>query len=78
MKETPMWVGITYLFYCVALLAIVMGGTMYAVFALGASAFWLLAAVGICLCGYTPARWHGLWTGVETDDEKETKDDDFS
>lgn len=68
---TPMWVGVTYLVYCIALLLIVMGGTMYAVFALGASGFWLLAAVAICLCGYTPARWNQVFTGVETDDEED-------
>lgn len=65
MKETSAWVGVTYLFYCIALLVIVMGGTMYAVFALDRSPWWFLAAFGICLCGYTPARWHGLCTGIE-------------
>jgi hypothetical protein len=76
MKETPMWVGVTYLLYCICLLGIVLGGTMYAVFALGFSGWWLAGAVLVCTGGYSPARWHGVCTGIEPVEPVEDTDDD--
>lgn len=63
MKEAPAWVGITYLIYCMTMITVVMGGTGYAVFVLGHSGWWILAALFICGCSYQPAKWHGLFDG---------------
>lgn len=71
-EKAPAWVGVTYLLYIVAVLIVCLGGTGYAVFVLGHSGCWLLAGFLLCGCGYSPAKWHSLWTGVEpvTKDEK--------
>jgi hypothetical protein len=57
------WIAITYLLYAVTLMLITLGGSGYAVFVLGYSGWWILAGVLICGCAYSPAKWHGLWTG---------------
>jgi hypothetical protein len=64
-EKTPMWVGVTYLIYVFFVLGLLIGGTGYAVFALGHSGWWFLAAIGIGQGTYSPWRWHSIWTGVE-------------
>lgn len=63
--NTPAWVGWTYLIYCMMVLIVIVGGTMYAVFVLGHNPLWLLGAVVIAGFSFSPWRWHSIWTGVE-------------
>jgi hypothetical protein len=70
MKEAPAWVGVTYLLYCAILIVVVIGGTGYAVFVLGHSGWWVLAAVAVCGLGWRPAKWHGLFDGSEPPEKK--------
>ena len=66
MKEkTPAWVGITYLVYQAMIWVICIGGTGYAVFVLDHSGWWFLAAIWLGAFGYSPWRWHSIWTGKE-------------
>lgn len=65
--STMRWVTGTYLIYCVALLAIALGGTGYAVCVLDASGWWFVLAVGICSASYKPHDWRGLLTGRRRD-----------
>ena len=63
--KVPAWVGITYLIYAVAVWVICIGGTGYAVFVLGRSGWWILGGVAVAACGYSPWRWHSIFTGKE-------------
>ncbi|RJO66931.1 MAG: hypothetical protein C4523_10575 [Myxococcales bacterium] len=62
-SRMPMWVGVTYLIYCAMILIVLIGGSGYAVFVLGHSGWWILAAFGIACCSYRPGRWAELVTG---------------
>jgi hypothetical protein len=62
-RDIPAWVGITYLVYAMTMIVVVLGGTGYAVFVLGHSGWWILAAFGIACCSYRPGRWAELVTG---------------
>lgn len=48
---------ITYLIYIILWEGMIFGGIGYAVFALNHSGWWVLAAVMIGGCAYTPERW---------------------
>lgn len=62
-REIPMWVGVTYVIYCVAWMFFTIGVTSYAVFVLGHSGWWFALAVFL-LCGtYRPGRWAEVVTG---------------
>jgi hypothetical protein len=51
---------ITYLIYIILWEGMIFGGIGYAVFGLNHSGWWVLAAVVIGGCAYTPERWiHG-------------------
>jgi len=51
---------ITYLIYIILWEGMIFGGIGYAVFGLNHSGWWILAAVVIGGCAYTPERWiHG-------------------
>ncbi len=65
MEKTPAWVGITYLIYSIVNVIVVIGGCGYAVFVLGHSGWWFLGAIVLCGCGYSPWRWHCIFTGKE-------------
>ena len=62
-QAIPAWVGITYTIYAVSLAIILFGGSGYAVFVLGHSEWWILAAVVIASFGYRPGRWAEIVTG---------------
>ena len=48
---------LTYLIYVVFFESLIWGGSGYAVFFLGASAWWFLLAFVVSCCTYSPARW---------------------
>jgi hypothetical protein len=51
---------VTYLIYIVLYEGLVLGGTGYAVFVLGASGWWFVLAVMLSAAAYSPAKWiHG-------------------
>jgi hypothetical protein len=51
---------VTYLIYIIFWEGLIFGGTGYAVFHLGHSGWWMLAAVIIGGCAYSPLKWiHG-------------------
>ena len=51
---------LTYLIYIIFWEGMVLGGTGYAVFVLNHSGWWILAAVAIGGCAYSPLKWiHG-------------------
>lgn len=57
---------LTYLIYTIFFQGLVWGGTGYAVFWRGHSAYWFLLAFVVASCAYTPQKWiHG--------DDKEAK-----
>lgn len=64
-ENTPAWVGITYLIYCAVWLTIVLGGSGYAVFVLGHSGWWFALSIPVASMGYSPWRWHCIFTGKE-------------
>lgn len=68
--ETPAWVGITYLIYLIVFDGGILLGAGYAVFVLGNSGWWMLAAIVICTLGWKPHKWHSLWTGNDPDEGK--------
>ena len=52
---------LTYLIYIVFWESLVFGGIGYAVFVLNRSGWWLLAAIFIGGCAYSPLKWiHGI------------------
>lgn len=52
---------VTYLIYIILWEALVFGGLGYAVFVLGHSGWWMLAAVFIGGFAYSPMKWiHGV------------------
>ncbi|TPN03822.1 hypothetical protein FJ973_29715 [Mesorhizobium sp. B2-1-3] len=63
--KAPAWVGITYLIYSFMVWGLCIGGTGYAVFVLGYSGWWFVLGFFLASCGYSPWRWHSIWTGVE-------------
>lgn len=48
---------ITYLIYIILWEGLIFGGVGYAVFILGHSGWWVLAALLVGGCAYTPERW---------------------
>ena len=51
---------VTYLIYIILWEGLVLGGAGYAVFVLDRSAWWMLVAVVIGGCAYSPTKWiHG-------------------
>ena len=48
---------ITYLIYIVLWEGLIFGGTGYAVFVLGHSGWWMLAAFALGCCAYPPHKW---------------------
>jgi hypothetical protein len=48
---------ITYLIYILLWEGMIFGGTGYAVFGLGYSGWWVLAAAFLGGCAYPPERW---------------------
>lgn len=56
---------ITFLIYTILYEAIVLGGTGYAVFVLGHSAWWLLLGVILSGAQIQPHMWHSLMDGVD-------------
>jgi hypothetical protein len=51
----------TYLVYIVLWEGLIFGGAGYAVFWLGHSAWWILAALFVGGCAYSPMKWiHGI------------------
>lgn len=52
--------SLTYLIYIVLYEALILGGTGYAVFALGHSGWWFLLAAIFSYSAYSPSKWiHG-------------------
>lgn len=52
---------ITYLIYIILWESLIFGGIGYAVFWLGFSGWWILAAIFVGGCAYSPERWiHGV------------------
>ena len=52
---------LTYLVYIVLWEGLIFGGTGYAVFWLGHSGWWVLAALLVGGCAYSPMKWiHGV------------------
>ncbi len=63
MDKTPAWVGITYLLYCILVWGICIVGTGYAVFVLDFSGWWFVLGITLGGCGYSPWKWHSIFTG---------------
>lgn len=58
-------IAVTYLIYIVLFEAMIFGGAAYWVFARGRRGWWMLVALLISSCAYSPAKWHGLMTGTD-------------
>lgn len=67
MSDTPAWVGVTYLIYIAMIYGLTLGVAGYAVFWMGFSGWWILAAFLMACCAYRPGRWNGLVTGRDFD-----------
>ena len=66
---------ITYLIYIILWEGLIFGGFGYVVFQLGHSGWWVLAAVIIGSCAYSPLKWiHGqdktLIEGLQGNDDE--------
>lgn len=60
-KETPAWVGITYLVYIISMVAIIWGGVGIGVFVYKASGAWFLLSFLLQSVCYTPDRWRSFF-----------------
>lgn len=52
---------LTYLVYIILWEILIIGGSGYAVFVLGASGWWFVLSVPLSCCAYSPMKWiHGV------------------
>lgn len=63
-RDTPAWVGWTYVAYCTAIVGITWFWAGYAVFVAGYSGWWFLLALPSGFC-YSPWRWYAICDGIE-------------
>jgi hypothetical protein len=63
MRDVPMWVGVTYLIYCVVWMLLSFGSVAYAVFVMGHSGWWFALSALMLSGTYRPGRWAEIVTG---------------
>ncbi|MBB4347957.1 hypothetical protein [Aliirhizobium cellulosilyticum] len=75
MKNTPSWIGWSYLAYVAVVMFFTIGCPMYAVFVLERNPWWLLLIL-VSSFAYSPWRWFALMDGVERPWQLKAKDTD--